>query len=157
MKNTSHGTFRYEHDGNTPIDDPGQNEYYVYLDGKEIGYISLNYEVDSSLSNRYGWCQVRGDRYSWTFHNFDHDILPQEDNNPIHATNMEFPPHEFHNIKGAFKRCVELICQHLDSKDHTKKWTTWEQTIVWNYCPECSISWHIGDEPTCTCGDEVVA
>ena len=157
MKQTKHGLFHYEHDGYTPTESPDQNEYLVYLDDEQIGSIILTYNTSKGCSNRYGWVDVRDDRNGWAFCQFDLDILPQQDNHPSTAINAEFPPYEFHNIKGAFKRCVELICQHLDSKDHTKKWTTWEQTIVWNYCPECSISWHIGDEPTCTCGDEVVA
>lgn len=160
MKQTKHGLFHYEHNGYTPTESPDENTFYVYLDDEGIGEITLSYTTSKSYSNRYGWTDVRGERSDWAFCQFDHDVLPHDGEHPSSAINMSFAADEFHNIKGAFKRCVELICQHLDSllpKDHTKKWTTWEQTIVWNYCPECSISWHLGDEPTCTCGDEVVA
>ena len=31
------------------------------------------------------------------------------------------------------------------------KFETWEQTIIWEWCRECSISWRLGDKPLCTC------
>ena len=162
MKQTKHGLFHYEHDGYTPTESPDENTFFVYLDDEGIGEIALTYTTTKSYSSRYGWTDVRGERSDWVFSQFENDVLPHDGEHPSSAITMTFPADEFHNIKGAFKRCVELICQHLDSKprefvSREKKWTTWEQTIVWNYCPECSISWHIGDEPNCTCPDEVVA
>lgn len=30
-------------------------------------------------------------------------------------------------------------------------WPTWNQTITWDWCPDCSTSWHWGDKPQCSC------
>ena len=30
-------------------------------------------------------------------------------------------------------------------------WETWEEVVVWEWCPSCMISWRPGDKPTCTC------
>lgn len=114
MKNTPHGTFSYEHDGYTPSETPDENNYLVYLDDEQIGEICMSYNTRKGYSNRYGWTDVRGSRIGWSFAQFDHDILPHQ-GHPSSAINAQFPADEFHNIKGAFKRCVELICEQLDS------------------------------------------
>jgi hypothetical protein len=113
---TVHGTFSYEHDGCTVSESPDQNEYMVYWDDEQIGSIILSYDTSKSLSNRYGWTDVRGSRNGWSFVQFDHYILPHQ-GHPSSAINMEFHADEFHNIKGAFKECVRRICEHVDTLD----------------------------------------
>ena len=109
MKTTSHGTFSYEKDEW----DDSENRYMVYLDDEEIGEISMTYKWRKGCSNAHGWTDVKEGRDKWYFCDFEPKHMSQGDS-PSDAINRMFDGDEFHNIKGAFKRCVELICQHLD-------------------------------------------
>jgi len=114
MKTTKYGEFTYEDDGYTPSESPEEKTYEIYLDDEQIGMIVLQYHTRQGYSNAHGWTDVREGRDCWYFHDFDEGIMPIEGPG---AVNMEFPPHRFHNIKGAFKHCVEIVCEALDEME----------------------------------------
>lgn len=108
MKSTEHGIFTYEKDDW----ETDENRYVVYLDDEEIGEISMTYNWRKGYSNAHGWTDVKEGRDKWYFCNFEPKHMSHGDH-PSDVINRVFKGDEFHNVKGAFKRCVEMVCETL--------------------------------------------